>query len=118
MKKKLTKSQLKKKADLLFGKLIRSRGKCEMCSETKNLQCAHVIGRRNLHLRYDKQNVLCLCAKCHFLWHQSPRWAISWFKSIFPERDAYLAREEQVIEHSLDYEEVVKRLENDCSQNS
>lgn len=59
-----TKGQ-KAKADKLFSELIRSRGRCERCGTTHNLQCAHIISRRFLATRCDPQNAVCLCAGCH-----------------------------------------------------
>ncbi|MGE5626469.1 MAG: hypothetical protein ACM3UK_00075 [Actinomycetes bacterium] len=70
---KQTKTSLKKKADILFSQHIRSLGYCEKCGKTSNLQCAHIISRSVIHLRYEPKNALCLCAGCHLYWaHKEP----------------------------------------------
>lgn len=108
--KKKTRTQLKRIADALFSKLVRSRGACQMCTKTNNLQCAHIISRRNLHLRYDFRNALALCAGCHLLWHHEPLWAVAWLQGLFPKNYEYLMKEKDVIEDNFDYEAVIKRL--------
>lgn len=55
----------KGKADRLFSQLIRSRGRCENCGGTTNLQTAHVIPRRYAAVRVDPANAYCLDARCH-----------------------------------------------------
>jgi hypothetical protein len=108
--KKKSRTYYKRKADALLSKQVRARGACEMCGkETNTLQCAHVITRANLHLRYDMKNVLCLCAGCHLLWHREPLWAIGWFKGVYPERAKYLLKERYNIVKP-DYEEIIKKL--------
>jgi hypothetical protein len=53
------------KADALFSKLIRSRGYCQRCGKTRDLQCAHIIGRSYNATRTMEKNAWCLCAGCH-----------------------------------------------------
>lgn len=57
----------KAKCDRLFSLIIRSRGRCEHCGETRypQLQTAHIISRRYSHTRCDLANAFCLCATCH-----------------------------------------------------
>ena len=57
------------KNDILFSKIIRS-GKtlCDRCEKTRNLQAAHIFGRRHYTTRfalYPKPNAVALCAFCH-----------------------------------------------------
>jgi hypothetical protein len=108
---KISKKTLKNKADKLFSLLIRKRGTCEMCGQDKkDLQCAHVITRSTIHLRYDTRNSLCLCSGCHLRWHHSPLWAITWYKSVYPENAKYLLKQKNVIERNFDYQEVIDKL--------
>jgi 5-methylcytosine-specific restriction endonuclease McrA len=93
MIKKPTKKQLNKKADALFSKKVCKKGICEMCGQKKfRLQCAHVVTRTLLSLRWDFKNALALCAGCHLRWHKDPLWAITWFKAVYPERAKYLLK--------------------------
>ncbi len=55
----------KGKADELFSQLVRSRGYCENCGRVEYLQCAHVITRSRLNVRWDNRNAWCLCSRCH-----------------------------------------------------
>ena len=71
-KAKISRKILRKNLDKLFSIIIRSKGKCERCGEMKNLNIAHIFSRRNLALRWNKDNVLCLCVRCHFWSHQNP----------------------------------------------
>lgn len=83
----------KKKTQVLFNKLITSKGFCEMCgSRVNQLQCSHIysIGAHQ-GLRYDILNVVCHCSYCHrFKWHDDPPGGWEWFKSKYPERLEYL----------------------------
>ncbi len=57
----------KAKADRLFSRLIRSRGRCERCNESPGpYDTAHIIGRRFSWTRTDERNAWCLCKKCHW----------------------------------------------------
>ena len=111
MKQKPTKTKLKKRADALFSEYIRKRdGACVRCGKRDALQCSHVVGRMNHHLRYDPQNAITLCYACHFhFWHKEPLEAADWFRERYPHVDEYLSRERNRIEKP-DYEEIVASL--------
>ena len=72
MAKKPSRKTLKTKADKLFSERIRSEGRCEWCDATTTLQCCHIFTRRYLVTRWDHNNALCLCSKCHFKGHEQP----------------------------------------------
>lgn len=55
----------KGKATKLHAAIIRSRGDCESCGFTNNLQCAHIISRKYSWTRTALDNAFCLCASCH-----------------------------------------------------
>lgn len=75
-KRKTPKSQtLTKQADLIFSRIIRSRGVCEHCGRRENLQCAHGFSRRYRATRWDEEQCWCLCSSCHFTFTHNPlRW--------------------------------------------
>ena len=109
--KKKSRTQLKKQADKLFSLIVRSRGSCERCATTRNLQCAHIQSRTNLHLRWDEKNALCLCVRCHLYWaHKNPLEFATWYVALYPKENAYLMKEKNVIEPNMDYEVVIERL--------
>lgn len=70
--KKKTRSCLNNLLDHEFSEFIRRRGKCQRCSKTNNLQCAHIYSRRYKSIRWNPLNALCLCASCHFWAHNNP----------------------------------------------
>jgi 5-methylcytosine-specific restriction endonuclease McrA len=72
-KKKIKKGPLMRKADTLQSKYWREKiGKCEKCGSKENLQLAHINTRDIRGLRYDRRNLLVLCARCHTWGHDFP----------------------------------------------
>lgn len=66
----------KKRADVLFSKIVRAAGACRKCGSTTNLQTAHVISRRYSNTRCVLSNAFCLDAKCHMFFTDHPvEWA-------------------------------------------
>jgi len=61
-------------ADSWFSKCVRKRAnwKCEACTRTETLQCAHVYGRREKSVRWDGMNALSLCHSCHRNFTENP----------------------------------------------
>jgi len=70
----ISRKGMKVKLDKELSRVIRSHGSCVRCGneEYSKLQCAHIISRSNLAVRWDLSNVLCLCAGCHFWAHKNP----------------------------------------------
>lgn len=64
----------KAKCDVLFSKIVRARGACIACGESRyeQLQTAHIISRRYAHTRCDLDNAFCACASCHARWTANP----------------------------------------------
>lgn len=60
------------RATKLHSALVRSRGRCENCGATSNLQAAHIIPRRYAATRTDERNAFCLDAKCHMRFTEHP----------------------------------------------
>ena len=90
MRKRSAKSWVKE-LDTLFSRKIRTIGKCQRCGKINNLQCSHIYTRNQKAIRWDAQNALCLCAGCHFWWHQNPIETLELVKKIFGEdHDALL----------------------------
>ena len=66
-----SKKRMKLEADRLFGAAVRARGYCQAagfdgiaCSP--GLQCAHIVPRRYLSVRWDLDNAVCLCGAHHY----------------------------------------------------
>lgn len=109
-------SYYKRKADKLFSEIVRARGRCEKCGGNGVLQCAHIIPRTNLTLRWDFENALCLDMKCHIWWqHKNPLEFTTWFKEKYPERYIYLMRRrnDYIKRTKHDYQNIVSNLERE-----
>ena len=113
--KKVKKSTLKKKVDQVFSLFIRRHGVCQGsghgCECGGNLQCAHIISRWNLRLRWDEMNVLCLCAGHHRYWTNRPlEWA-DFIRKNFSKQYNYVMthKEEKKKMKESDYREVIER---------
>jgi len=67
-----------KQADQHFSKYIRHRDQTcqanttENCTETTQLQCAHIISRSYKPIRTNPANAVALCASCHVYYTHRP----------------------------------------------
>lgn len=87
MPRKTSKKLLIKKCDKLFSDIVRSIGECEHCgAKDKTLQCAHIISRQYRNTRWDLENAVCLCVKCHLYWaHKNPLAFVDWLEEYYGE---------------------------------
>lgn len=98
-RRKLTYAQ-KMDRDLLklWAEVVKTRdGKCLKCGATEDLHAHHLISRRKKNVRYEPDNGITLCYRCHFYWWHSKdpfisievvKWFESqWYKWDFPIRD-------------------------------
>jgi len=69
---KPTKTTLRRKLDKLCSEIVRKRGKCERCGSRNNIQCCHIFSRTYNNTRWDIENLVALCAGCHFWSHKNP----------------------------------------------
>jgi 5-methylcytosine-specific restriction endonuclease McrA len=111
--KRPTRTQLIKKADKLFSLIVHKRGSCEKCGSRNALQTAHIISRINKNLRWNQDNVLLLCAGCHFWAHQNPIMFSEFVKQYKPIQYAFLIREANTKDYNLGQtlEFTIKKLE-------
>lgn len=58
--------------DKWFSLIVRSIGYCQCCGRTDMLQCAHIVSRRYLGVRWAFDNAMCLCAACHMRFTHRP----------------------------------------------
>lgn len=67
--------------DKLFSQWVRARSgwHCECCNSADGqLDCAHIVGRRNRQTRWDDQNAICLCRNCHQYFTDHPHDWYEW----------------------------------------
>lgn len=70
---KQTKSSLTNKLDKVASEIVRARGICERCNKIDDtLQCCHIYSRTYRGTRWHLDNLLCMCASCHFYTHKNP----------------------------------------------
>lgn len=68
----MTRAQIKI-LDKLWRDKVRSRGMCLHCETTENLQAHHILSRTHRATRWDQENGVCLCYRCHLHWaHTDP----------------------------------------------
>ena len=63
------------KFDIIVSNITRKRERncCESCNKTyERTECAHIFGRRHRSVRWDLDNVLCLCHGCHRKYTENP----------------------------------------------
>lgn len=117
LKEKFNKTKAKKKLDQLFSLHIRSYGKCELygiggikCSN--QLQTMHVVGRANLRLRWDDNNVFCGCSGHHtwYTFHPEKFWEM--VQEYFPSKFKYITehRNEKIKANQVFYEEMMAKF--------
>ena len=72
--KKQTKAGLTNKLDRECSRIIRSKGFCASCGSVDyaKLQCCHIFSRTYRNTRWDLDNMICMCAGCHFEAHKNP----------------------------------------------
>jgi predicted restriction endonuclease len=86
MPRKPSKKTLRNKLDKAWSQLVKQQAgnKCEVCGKTEHLNSHHIVGRRNLRLRWELYNGVCLCPGDHTFktnsFHQNPVWADEWLR--------------------------------------
>ena len=78
-------AKTKRKLDRLFSGYVLARDKriCQWCGKTDGkMDCAHIIPRNILSLRWTPENAVTLCFRCHQIeWHTNPLAAVRWLES-------------------------------------
>lgn len=63
--------------------LKRAGGKCEVCDKKEYVNTHHVVGRRNLMLRWDVRNGVALCPLHHVFGKESAHQNPVWFQDVW-----------------------------------
>lgn len=69
---KPTKTSLTRRLDKLVSEKVRARGECAWCKKNEGLECCHIFSRRYRSVRWEWDNLLCLCHNHHFYSHSNP----------------------------------------------
>jgi len=125
MPKKPSKKTLKNKLDKIVSEIVKNKGCCERCYKKASqvqLQTAHIFSRSNLSVRWDLDNVLCLCASCHINFaHKNPIEFAEFVKAKLGEtKYEELKRKANTIKKWSDYElqELYENLEKIYKENN
>ena len=96
---------IKNNLDLLWRKAVykRAKGRCELCSSPKGVDCHHIFGRSK-SVRYELENGILLCRLCHIKAHRNVK---KFRKDYGTERMAKLHRK---IVKDVDYKEIEEKL--------
>ena len=89
----------KKKSITEFIIFERDNFTCQRCGvKSKNVQCAHFIGRRNKTTRWLETNATTLCMGCHGYFHANPLIFVEWTKKRLGEKEFdFLLAQERII---------------------
>jgi 5-methylcytosine-specific restriction endonuclease McrA len=100
------------KLDKLISLKVRSLGYCERCGNKKTLQPAHIVSRKNKTLRWDLNNILCLCSSCHFWSHSDPLGFSLFIETKFPTKYEYVMKNKNRLSHQTakDYKELLETI--------
>ena len=111
------KAKLRSRADTLWFNKMR-KDSCEVCGDKFRLQVHHFFPKSQFaHLRYDEDNGVTLCGKCHFEHHSKSnpkiqqaivaKRGVKWFNKLAEE-----TRENPSSYQTIGYyEEIIKRYE-------
>ncbi len=102
---KASKTTLRRKLDKLCGEIVRARGRCVRCNRKKQLQTAHIFSRTYNATRWDiENNLLCLCATCHWFFHKNPVYFTAYVRGLLGEERYALLKEarNQITKHTLE----------------
>lgn len=97
-------AKAKRKLDRLFSQYILGRDKriCRRCfASGGKCDTSHIIPREILALRWNPDNALAQCFKCHKLvWHKNPLSGVRWLRQYIGDEkcDSLLMRSEQPYE--------------------
>lgn len=80
-RKKTKKQSITAVLDATCGELVRSRGHCEECGTSSDLQWAHGFSRRYRNTRWDTRNGFALCRGCHFRFTHRPLEWDDWLRA-------------------------------------
>jgi predicted restriction endonuclease len=111
---KPTKTSLRRKLDKLCSEIVRARGRCVRCGSKKSLQTAHIFSRTYNATRWDLDNLLCLCASCHWFFHKNPLFLGEYVKDLYSEDKYELLKEarNQITKYMIeDLQQKLKVLE-------
>ncbi len=103
----------KGKATKLHSQLVRSRGCCQNCFSTRELQCAHIVPRTWAWTRTMEANAFCLCAACHHRFTDFPDEWMAFVESTIGLPDYLLLKDraQQGVGRKFDWDAEVERLQ-------
>ena len=82
--KKSNRKKIEAELDRVCSQLTLHRDKmCKRCGSTRILAAHHCFGRRHMSVRWDLDNLICLCWPCHRNFaHGDPLGFATWFEQL------------------------------------
>ena len=107
------KSHATAEADRRFSLWIRRRdgGRCMACGSTERLQCAHIVSRRYRATRWDNDNAVALCSRCHTNYTHHPLEWHEWVDRTFGDAHYGLLRAQALNSPLPDLADVLSEYE-------
>lgn len=114
---KLLIRKLEDKAWELMSRYIRLKdGRCVRCGSTERNQVHHVFSRRYKVVKFDEDNLITLCHKCHTYAEYNEAVFNLWFEDKFPVKwrnICYAMRNGEVPKRTVgEWQELIKYIEN------
>lgn len=112
-----TRRNYSKQADTLFSKIVRSRGFCEIKTDTDclgALQCCHGFSRRYRPTRWDATNAFAGCARHHQYWTAHPIEWDEWMRQKLGQSAYHRLKVLAMSGERIDPKEVLSRLQDEA----
>lgn len=109
-------SYWKKRADLLWSKVVKQTGRCAYCGTMVNLQAHHLIARKSNLTRHKVECGLCLCEYHHLYCpeispHLETEAFEQWLKKNVPRKYRWMRRQKSFRSHvKVDYKKAFLKL--------
>jgi hypothetical protein len=109
-------SYWKKRADLVWSKVVKQTGRCAFCGTVVNLQAHHLIARTNNPTRHKPECGLCLCEYHHLYCpeispHLHAEVFEQWLRKNMPGRYRWMLRQKSLRSHvKVDYRKAFLKL--------
>jgi len=106
-----------KKLDKAWSEAIRWRDTyCQKCGSEERLSAAHLFSRTNRSVRWDLDNGICLCYRCHIHWsHKEPIEFVRWLAQTKGSKFIDMVRRKKnKIAKNQKYQEILDKLKIVC----
>ena len=72
-----------KQLDSVYSQVIRKSKYCKKCATTSGVEPAHIFSRSCMSVRWDLDNSIPLCRKCHSWTHRNTKQFKDWVRKLY-----------------------------------